>query len=414
MLEHIWFIRRFIEIKKEQWLDPSELHRCQMARLGWVLRSAGDTEHYAGFGADGLRNIPLTRKEDVRASPEDFIRRGIDRANLTRFHTSGSSGMPLTLYMDRECAYLRSAQALAMLTELGLKPSDKYVSLTARIHSADGLLTRLGILRRSSLNIFDREEVNLESLIRLKADFVQSLPSFGMILASMNEEQGNPLSFRTFLSAGEYLSPATRAFIERSFGCRVYNAYGTSEFGTIAFECPEERNMHVNSSSVVVEIVDKQDRPQKSGVGDVVVTGLNNRAMPLLRYKIGDRASWGERCACGRSLPVLESFDGREEPPIVLPSGRIRSASSLDQFSGISGIKCYQLIQERPGRFVFRYVPYRDGPGPEGRAEVLRIISRGCLGEDVSVDFDERDSIEKGKSGKMRSVVSKAGLRWHL
>src|SRR5207249_8098782 len=104
-----------------------------------------------------------------------------------------------------------------------------------------------------------------------------------------------------------------RRTIEEVFGCPVTNRYGCEEVSLIACECERHHGLHVNADGVFVEIMRADDtgaltHPTRPGEpGAVVVTDLTNRAMPIIRYQVGDVAVLSDRvCTCGRGLPLLE------------------------------------------------------------------------------------------------------------
>jgi phenylacetate-CoA ligase len=131
---------------------------------------------------------------------------------------------------------------------------------------------------------------------------------------------------RAVLSGGQRLGDAERRAVERAFGCPVFDQYSSAEFSVIAHECEEHTGLHVASEGYVVEIL-VGDRPARAGeVGDVVITDLNNRCLPFLRYAIGDRARAVDdvggaaraACPCGRHSPRLSDLHGAT--PLVVQS----------------------------------------------------------------------------------------------
>jgi phenylacetate-CoA ligase len=172
----------------------------------------------------------------------------------------------------------------------------------------------------------------------------------------------------------------------------------------MGWECPERKSLHI-CPSFKFDIVGEEGEPAEKG--DILVTSLVNHAMPLLKYRIGDRGSWGGHCSCGRSWPVLKSLEGRNDDIILLPSGKRRSAFSLFCMYSIPGLRYFQIVQEQTNHFVFRHVT-NGGPLPiSSKKEIVEKITRACLGENVTVEFEQVDSIKKGRTGKLKSFVSK-------
>ncbi len=116
-----------------------------------------------------------------------------------------------------------------------------------------------------------------------------------------------------------------RSRMEESFRCEVFDRYGSRETGDMAGECDEHRGLHVLPWTCHLEVLDGQDEPVGPGEeGEIVVTGFTNRAMPLIRYRIGDRARVpAERsvCPCGRDTQMLASITGRTVDMFLGPDG---------------------------------------------------------------------------------------------
>jgi phenylacetate-CoA ligase len=110
------------------------------------------------------------------------------------------------------------------------------------------------------------------------------------------------------------LYPFMREKIEAVFHCKIFNRYGSREVGDIACECEAHAGLHVFPWGNYIEIVDDEGHPVPNGVeGNILVTNLNNFAMPLIRYAIGDRGmlSLSDQCSCGRQGQILERLSGR-------------------------------------------------------------------------------------------------------
>jgi phenylacetate-CoA ligase len=90
------------------------------------------------------------------------------------------------------------------------------------------------------------------------------------------------------------------------WGAPAVHIFRAQEVGPLAVQCPEHEHLHIQCEQALLEVLDAQGRPCGPGeTGRVVATLLNNFAMPLIRYDVGDDAEVGAPCPCGRGLPVL-------------------------------------------------------------------------------------------------------------
>ncbi len=142
-----------------------------------------------------------------------------------------------------------------------------------------------------------------------------------------------------------------RRRLESAFGAPVLDVYGSTECKEIAWQCPSGAGYHVNMESVVVELLGSDGREVSSGeTGDVVVTTLTNRAMPLIRYVTGDRARRVDGpCPCGRGLERLEGIEGRMSEYLHLPGGALLSPYELTSLIETQpGVLQYQITHDSP------------------------------------------------------------------
>ena len=200
-----------------------------------------------------------------------------------------------------------------------------------------------------------------------------------------------------------------RPTIEHVFQCPVTNRYGCEEVSLIACECEQHQGLHINADSVYVEVLRPDGTPADAGEpGKVVVTDLVNRAMPIIRYQVGDMAVRADRrCPCGRGLPLLEKIEGRTADYVVLPSGELISGVSLTENFAVMvpGIAQLQIIQEAVDRFVFRIVKgHTFGPAS---LERIRSLVTERFGPSIDYECEFVDRIRQEPSGKYRFCISK-------
>jgi phenylacetate-CoA ligase len=212
---------------------------------------------------------------------------------------------------------------------------------------------------------------------------------------------------KAVITTAESLSCMDRALIERAFGCRVYDEYGSGEIGTVAHECSEGR-LHVNAENMILELIDGGGSIIEKGVGEIAITDLRNMAMPLIRYLTGDLAEMDlEHCGCGVRLPTIKRVIGRAYDALVLPDGRrfhgsiaSRLFSQLDK-EGFR-VDGYQLIQECDYSVLVRLVYAKVNRGVI--EERIQKYMEKHLGNEIATRFEYVDSIAREPSGKIRRV----------
>jgi phenylacetate-CoA ligase len=242
-------------------------------------------------------------------------------------------------------------------------------------------------------------------------DTVYGFPSALLEAAEALAARGVRLRVRRVFTSGELLRPAARQAIADAFGARVFDVYGSSETKEIAWECPAG-GMHVNADVVRVEVLDEANRPVPDGVeGNLVATLLVNRAMPLLRYRLGDRGSLlTERCECGHSFPLLGVVTGRHADVMVLAGGRRVSPYALTcAMEQVGEVLRYQVIQLDPARLRVSAIldPSADRSRVAGR---IRSVMRGEIAHFLETDVEFVDRLRTGPRAKVRVVEPLASL----
>ena len=251
---------------------------------------------------------------------ENFPHNIIDRKRniYTTEKTSGSSGEQGEFFLDREAfSKIIAAQTLywewagysfgKKAIQTGINPErglKKYIKdKLLLIKYADAFRIDLKTVEKNLIPFRNKKEV-----------FFIGYPSSIFSYAKFAKELGiNDLSFKAIISLGDKMFPHYRSTIENTFNTKIFDTYGGAEGLMIAGECSEHK-YHILSSHVYVEILDTHGKKVPDGeLGEVVVTGLDNFLMPLIRYKIGDLAIKSKKiskCKCGRSLPIIEKLLG--------------------------------------------------------------------------------------------------------
>jgi phenylacetate-CoA ligase len=162
--------------------------------------------------------------------------------------------------------------------------------------------------------------------------------------------------------------------------------------------------LHTWPEAGVAELM-REGQPVSDGTpGDLICTGLMNADMPLIRYRVGDRASLPvvqTTCECGRSLPQMTSIEGRADDVLYTTDGR--RVGRLDPvFKGGLGIREAQIIQEALDRVRLRFVAAPQYRTEDGEAMIRRIQER--MGR-IEVVLEPVSAIARTANGKFRAVI---------
>jgi phenylacetate-CoA ligase len=419
--------RYLLQLKRDQWKDTRELRKIQFKKLKAVIKHAYNyVPHYhKAFSSVGvkpddiksfedLRKLPLVSKQNIQKDYQNFITKGVDVSKLPSRDTSGSTGIPLKLVSD---PYPTPGSSKYPFFECGVRLSDKFVTVWGRAESIrwGSKFTRLwGAISETIVPLLPVEKL-ISVLRQIKPDV---LLTFLSVLLSLSSCDLSGISPRLIFTQGEMVTSYFREVVKKKFNADLFETYGSVEFGVMAFECNEHFALHILTDNVYIEVLGEDGEHVSPGErGEIVVTGLHNYVMPLIRYRIGDLGVLtDEKCPCGRSWPLIKSIEGRSNDLLVLPSGRkiswlyLQRCIFYDQEfqKNLFCISQYQIVQERRDRLVINVVK-----GLNFDPNLLLRIKNNVeeffarQGEKLEVIIQLVEEIPMERTGKRRVFISK-------
>lgn len=281
-----------------------------------------------------LKYLPTISKSDF--SKHDVVNY-LDKNNnetsaLLSISTSGSSGKPLTFFVDKGYDQFRKAQCLRPYLSNGRKITDHVLRVSERSEVRQKWFQKIGLLRESFIFANSDVRAQVAQLIRLKPDVIQGYGSELQLLAKEIISSGIQIPKpRIIFTDSELLTPDSRELIKIAFSSDVIDVYGTYETDNIAYECSEHSGYHIAEDCVVMEFLDEQMQPIQAGAdGEIVLTVLHNHTMPLIRYRIGDVGSYVlDNCRCSRSFPLMKQVVGRLNDFAITETGALKSTLGL-------------------------------------------------------------------------------------
>jgi phenylacetate-CoA ligase len=366
-----------------------------------------------------LESLPLLDKAQISAHAEALTSRNFAKRDLISVTTGGSTGLPLRFFQQRSFSWDREQAFISTMWErIGFRyGTDARLVLRGTIVARPGGIRYKPATREYFCSTYSTAPGHLENYLRLlkekKIRFIHGHVSSIAIFAQHVLSTGQRIPLQGVLGGSEKVYPFQREWVEKAFGCRLFSWYGQSEQVALAGECEHSDKYHIFPEYGVLELVDGEGKAihQPGKIGEIVGTGFNNFAMPMLRYRTGDLASFAEgHCpGCLRKYRLLERVEGRNYEYVVTRSGNPVSLTGLifgQHFQAFGCINKIQVYQDEPGRLELRIVP---GAGFVKVAveEEIRGKIRAAVGSEIDVEFSIVDSIEPSASGKHRFLIQK-------
>ncbi len=408
------------QIEKDERSLGKERDAKRLLRFKQTLQWAGRTVPYyretfkvIGFDPgrvrclEDLSKIPVLTKSSIQADPTRFISEKVPESKRQSQGTTGSSGRPLQVWMTKEEELYSHALVLYGFLKSGARPGMRLAIVRNASPALKGVKkVNRDIFQWYVLDLKNELDEILKQLNELKPEILYSYPSWLSLLSRHLLDKGFRIYKPSFVfTHGEGLTPEVRSLIRSALGCPVRNSYGSTEFYRMAYECGEEK-LHILETPYVLETVMPQVLVPGDHGEEIIVTSLYHRAMPFIRYRLGDRIVKREgRCGCGAEGPIIEEVTGRSDDFLVLPSERRVSARAVNLLDDIPGILEYQIIQKEKHRLEVRV-----RPGSEFdetiEQRIKEKILEGCGGEPVEVNVLMVDQILRLPNGKLSAVIS--------
>ena len=414
------------EIRQREFFTSSQWQEFQQAKLINLLRlCVDDVPYYKNNWSQSqkesalvgdLANLPLLEKKALRGFESSFYRQGSGGLFKQTFHTSGTTGTPIsttfTLSELRESLAVREVrsanwagvsftQPRATFSGRMVEPDPEEKQHVYRYNAAE---------KQVYFSAFHLSPATahryVEALKKHKVVWLTGYAvSYYLLARYILEQQIEVPQLKAVITTSEKLTDQMRDVMEKAYGCKVFEEYSTVENALFASEC-EHGRLHVSPDMGIAEILRPDGTPCEAGeVGEVVATCLFRSYQPLIRFRLGDLAAWDpEPCPCGRQMPVINEVVGRIEDLVTGPDGR-----QLVRFHGIFTDQPHiiegQIIQETLTDFTVRLVPTSEFS--EMDEDDVRQRMRQRLGDQVTIKIEKVTSIPRSTSGKFRAVISK-------
>jgi phenylacetate-CoA ligase len=408
--------------------DAPFVHHWQLSTLRQILQLACRKSGYfsaqiqarfdssfdfRNFNLEDLSSLPILTKAVVSNDSQAFCLG--EAGDYDVDFTSGTSGgPPMKLYLDRA----RNVREIAFLhhiwSRIGYRLGDGRAIL--RDYAANipqkGITWRYDApLRDMWLSPFHLNETTMDRYLELlhvyQVRYLYGVPSAMHVLARHASARcwEPPRSFRGVISASETLFSHQRRVIRAAFRAPVLSYYGMSERVSLAGELVNQPGTYEFEPLYgIAELLDNSGQAitEIGKRGRLVCTGLFNKAMSLVRYDTGDRATL-VRIATPENCYRIRVRDirSRWNQEFVVGSNNEKiTAVSLDDGFGI--ISDYQYVQSYPGLVTFRVVPCNGATQAE--LEILFNRIRGRLQGVLDLQIEIVGSIPSGRTGKRKFV----------
>lgn len=375
------------------------------------------------FPVEDAHTLPLISKDDLRSYfPTGIIPKGFDTKHGFQVCSSGSTGKPIFLYYDIFGAIKSLEGFVRELKSYGgnWQKSRTMIIIDNEPGSVEHAIfsgSMLPFLKKfisvdniRYLHIGEKPEVLMNMINEFEPEFLGSDPNMLRKFAFLkNNGYGENIHPVRLFSGGAILDAYTRRYVEQAFGTNIFDTYGTTEGGPLAFECTRGGVYHIHSDFVYLEFLDNDNNPVSSGTpGRLVVTRFYGGGTPIVRYTgMEDIVTpIDEETTCGITTQMIHHIEGRATDLLVLPNGALMSpfiltgipAKVMEYFNSYK-IRQFQIIQHQSNLIeIFIVIDEKlrnvGVPVDELFIELKKRFTE-MIGQGVDIRITEIDEIQK-------------------
>nr|MDZ8004516.1 hypothetical protein [Nostoc sp. DedSLP05] len=363
-----------------------------------------------------LTRLPILTKDIIRQNFEQLKSTDLVQRQWYFNTSGGSTGEPIKIIQDKQ--YADISEAITLLysrlvgREIGELEAYLWGSEREVIKGTKGWKVNFFNFLSNTiyLNAFrmtpESMRTFIESLNGKRPQLIIAYAQAVYELAKFAESEDIQIVPQNAIitSAGTLYS-WMREQIERVFQCQVFNRYGSREVSNIACERPGYKGLWVAPWGNYIEIVDDNNKPVPPGVeGNIVVTCLKNFAMPLIRYKIGDRGALSNEYHSGQ---ILDYVTGRNVDTFKTQDGTLIDGEYFTHLLYFKEwVKKFQIVQKDYSHISIKIIQdTRFSYQPEELNDIV-IKCQTVLGKDCVVNFEFVNDIPHAASGKYRYTIS--------
>lgn len=366
---------------------------------------------------DRWEDLPVLTKSDFQNSNEKLISDTFNKKDLYTGYTSGSSGHPFNYAKDKFAHAMTWALIKNRYKNFGLTLSSKQARFYGiPFERLDYIIekTKDALSNRVRFPVFDLSDEMLEVFLgKFKTtsfDYVygytNSIVLFARYLIKKNVILKNICSsLKICIATSENCADEDKLLIEQAFGVPAINEYGTSEVDLIAFEDLSGK-WQLSNENIFIEVLDEDGKQLTAGgEGRILLTALHNKAMPFIRYEIGDKAV----IEPGSDEIVIKKLLGGVNDLVILPSGKKSSGVTFyfitrSILENIGSLKEFIIKQTEPDKFIFEIVSDED----ISEKDKLKLQDKmdAYLEPGLKFEIQRVDRIERTKAGKMKHFHS--------
>lgn len=343
---------------------PQQLKRLAFQR---TLRLVGERSDFyrRKFDQHGIKvekvRVPeelgsfYTELDELRRAPEEFL---CGRPEIA-IESSGTTGHATRVFLSQRELDYNARQGLLLKAVYGISKDDRILSTFDYGFCLDGQIVQRVLPRWNVFSMCVGRVDPVEAYQRLatyRFNVVMSGTPWLSRLTEVAEAEGKRYPLKLLVGGGGGgITDRAREKIESFWKAPLCMTYGSTETATLlGFECLRRDGYHLNEFDFYIEILN----PDKEGYGEVVISTVHRKVMPLIRYRTRDVARIiKDSCPCGLPFRRLSTLRGRLDEIVASVWGNVHPDFFEKTFGRVTeiGDDWQVALQETEGKQTFQF-----------------------------------------------------------
>jgi phenylacetate-CoA ligase len=410
-----YLLKYYLESKLFVLLPDRTLKKIQLKRFRRTFEWAKENSAFYRkmYEEAGILDLEIRTEEDIQKVPivdkmmmREYQQSGLltspNSADFLVNKTSGSNGIPFEIYTNKKghfTSYVRTFMALNRYNPfksfvlIGTQGSKEKVERHSFLFYFQKYL---GLFRRETISVLTPSEDIIESLKGNKVDVLSSTPTCLQVLTEVLKRNGEKLSVKYVVLSGETLSEELRRDIQIYFQTKIIDVYGCVELPSLAWTKPNGRIYDYALNSAYIEYINHLEI-NDSMYGELLITNFVNKAMPFIRYKVGDHVQ------IQNSSKKMGKIEGRIDDVIKLDGDRQIFMYQMYRFNFIEDIVQYKIFQSKDGKLHFQVVSVEGANRSEIEVKVKQTWKKLIGDYPISIEFKNKLPVS-ATSGKFKRM----------
>lgn len=358
---------------------------------------------------EDIEKVPIINKAVLREQKIENIMTCERNDNLDFHFTSGSSGEPFQLVSTKFENFTAHVRFIKILMQYGYTPFKKMAVISRykeghnfKIENASriNIFKRFSLFPKETISVFEPVELIIKKLEAQKPYVIWATQSILVSIAQELRNNNKNLRIPLIVSMSESISDSDLILFKEHLGLNLIDTYGCMEAPSMAYSYNSIEYKDFVTTSVFPEVVNKRTFNENK-VGDIVITNLINKTMPIIRYDLGDFVEVLEEAKFPNKR--IGRIHGRYDDILNFGKYSLAHHHSYQMFKDFRECEKYKIVQYPNGDVALRLKIAPEYTKVETERKAKEIWNKFYPDSDIKIEWIEKFEVDK-HTGKFKVI----------